>query len=69
MTACRICTQLQEAAAAAQKPDIPNLLLGLTEAGLRNHARQKEERQLKTTLDLEKHLRACRERANRLASD
>jgi hypothetical protein len=51
--ACRICIQLQEAAAGAQKPDTPNLLLGLNEAGLRNRARQKEERQLKTKLDLQ----------------
>ncbi len=65
--ACRICIQLQEAAAGAQKPDTPNLLLGLNEAGLRNRARQKEERQLKTKLDLEKHQRACREMADRPA--
>jgi hypothetical protein len=65
--ACRICIQLQEVAAGAQKPDTPNLLLGLNEAGLRNRARQKEERQLKTKFDLEKHQRACREMADRPA--
>ena len=65
--ACRICIQLQEAAAAAQKPDFPDRLLGLNEAGLRNRARQREERQLKTKLDLEKHQRGCREGADRLA--
>ena len=60
---CKTCIQLQEATAAAQIPDDPNRLLGLKEAGLRNHARQKEERQRKADLDLEKHQRACRDKA------
>jgi hypothetical protein len=61
--ACRTCIELQKVAAAAQLPDMPNRMLGLKEAGLRNHARQREERQQKADLDLEKHQRWCRERA------
>jgi len=48
--ACRTCIELQKVAAAAQLPDMPNRLLGLNEAGLRNHARQREERQQKADL-------------------
>ena len=62
---CRVCVQLEEAIVAAQGPDAPNLLLGLTEAGLRNRARQKGERQVKAELDLEKHRRYCRELADK----
>jgi len=40
--ACRTCIELQKVAAAAQLPDMPNRLLGLNEAGLRNHARQRK---------------------------
>jgi hypothetical protein len=61
---CKICVQLEEAVAAARRPDEPEMLLGLREAALRNYQRQKEERQLKTALDLEKHQRSCRERAD-----
>jgi hypothetical protein len=64
---CKICIQLEEAAAAAVRPDPPNILLGLTEAGIRNHARQKEERALKAEKDLEKHQRSCPTRAATLA--
>jgi hypothetical protein len=56
---CKICIQLEEAAAAAVRPDRPDILLGLTEAGIRNHDRQKEERTLKAEKDLEKHQRSC----------
>jgi hypothetical protein len=55
---CKICIQLEEAVAASVKPDEPSILLGLTEAGVRNRARQTEERQLKAKLNLEKHQRA-----------
>jgi len=64
---CKVCVQLEEAIATADQPDAPNLLLGLTEAGLRNRARQKAERKVKTALDLEKHRRSCREFAERAA--
>ena len=42
---CRICIQLEQAAAAAVRSDPPNILLGLNEAGIRNRARQKEDRE------------------------
>jgi hypothetical protein len=55
---CKICTQLEEAVAASTGPDPASFLLGLNESGIRNRARQKEERQIKAKMDLEKHLRA-----------
>ena len=58
---CKVCAQLQDAVASSQMPDEPHLLLGLSEAGLRNRARQKEERSAKAVLDLERHRRSCRE--------
>ena len=61
---CRICIQLEQAAAAAVRSDPPYILLGLNEAGIRNHARQKEERTLKAETDLEKHQRSCAKRAD-----
>jgi len=60
---CRICIQLEQAAAEAVRSD-PNKLLGLNEAGIRNRARQKEERTLKAETDLEKHKRSCAKRAD-----
>jgi hypothetical protein len=64
---CKVCVQLEEAIVSSRQEDAPNLLLGLTEAGLRNRARQKQERQVKAELDLEKHRRSCREYAERAA--
>jgi hypothetical protein len=64
---CKVCVQLEEAAAAAQKPDAPSHLLGLNEAGLRNRALQKAELVLKTKTNLEKHRDTCSEWANRPA--
>jgi len=61
---CGICIRLEQAAAAALRSDPPNILLGLNEAGRRNHARQKEERTLKAETDLEKHQRSCAKRAD-----
>jgi len=58
---CKVCAQLQEAIASSQMPDEPEMLLGLTEAGLRNRAHQKAERKVKAELDLERHRRSCRE--------
>lgn len=60
---CKICIQLEEAAAAALRPDPPNILLGLNEAGRRNRARQKEERSLKAETDLQKHKQSCAKKA------
>jgi hypothetical protein len=50
--------QLEEAAAASVRPDPPSILLGLNEPAMRNRTRQKEERQVKAKMDLEKHLRS-----------
>jgi hypothetical protein len=54
---CKICVNLEEAVAASVSPDPPSILLGLSEAGIRNRARQKEETQLKAMINLEKHQR------------
>jgi len=59
---CRVCEQLEEALAKAQKPDSPELLIGLTEAGMRNHTHQSQERALKAETDLNKHKSACSKR-------
>jgi hypothetical protein len=64
---CKVCVQLEEAAAAAQKPDQSSLLAGLNEAGLRNRALQKAELIVKTQTSLEKHRDTCAEWANRPA--
>lgn len=64
---CKTCVQLEEAIVSVELPDAPDLLLGLTEAGLRNRARQKAERKVKAALDLEKHRRSCRDYAERAA--
>jgi uncharacterized Zn finger protein len=65
---CKICIKLEEAAAASVRPDQPSILLGLTEAGTRNRARQKEERQLKAKMDIEKHQRSFHKIADNAAS-
>jgi hypothetical protein len=59
---CRVCEQLEEASAKAQRPDSPDLLIGLTEAGMRNHTHQRQERALKAETDLNKHKSACSKR-------
>lgn len=59
---CQVCEQLEEAVVKAQKPDTPELLLGLTEAGMRNRTHQRQERALKTETDLKKHKSACSKR-------
>jgi hypothetical protein len=65
---CKICTKLEEAVAASTRPDPPSILLGLNEPGIRNRARQKEERQIKAKMDLEKHQRSFHKIANSAAS-
>lgn len=57
--ACRVCMELEEALAKTQRPDLPERLLGLTEAGMRNRTHQKQERVLKAEIDLTKHKIAC----------
>ncbi len=61
---CRICIQLEEAVAASDRPDPPDMLLGLNEAGKRNRARQREERKLKVKMDIEKHQRSVHKDAD-----
>jgi len=64
---CKTCSQLDEAVAATRLPDPPHVLEGLTEAGLRNRARQREEKTLKAEATLEKHQRGCTNREERAA--
>lgn len=59
--ACKVCMQLESAVSASRNLDSQELLLGLTEAGLRNRCRQKEEQQAKAESDLLKHQRSCSE--------
>jgi hypothetical protein len=65
---CKVCIQLEEAVAASMEPDPPNILLGLNEPGIRNRARQKEERQIKAKLELEKHQRSFHKPADSATS-
>jgi hypothetical protein len=65
---CKICIQLEEAVTASVRPDPPSILLGLNEPGIRNRARQKEERQLKAKMVLEKHQRSFHKNADSAAS-
>jgi hypothetical protein len=64
---CKICIKLEGAVAASVRPDQPSILLGLTEAGTRNRAQQKEELRLKAKIDLEKHQRAFHKVADNAA--
>jgi hypothetical protein len=61
---CKFCIKLEEAVAESVRLDAPSILLGLTESGIRNRARQKEERQVKAKADLEKHQRSRHKMAN-----
>jgi len=61
---CKFCIKLEEAVAESVRLDAPNILLGLTESGRRNRARQKEERQVKAKTDLEKHQRSRHKMTN-----
>ena len=65
---CKICIQLEEAVASSVRPDPPSILLGLNEPGIRNRARQKEERELKAMMVLEKHQRSFHKIADSAAS-
>jgi hypothetical protein len=60
--------QLEEGVTASVRPDPPSILLGLNERGIRNRARQKEERHLKAKMDLEKHQRSFHKTADSAAS-
>ena len=58
-TPCRICIELSRFLVAARQPRPPNLFLGLSEAGKRNHIRQHEEKILKAEFALKKHESKC----------
>ena len=64
---CTICIRLEEAVTASERPDPPSVLPGLNETGVRNRARQKEERQIKAKMDLEKRQRSLHKAADRAA--
>ena len=61
---CRICTQLEEAVAICHKPDLPEIISGLNEAGIRNRALQKQEKVTTAEMNLEKHQHSCQKRAS-----
>ncbi len=58
---CRLCEELKRHVRAAQQPDSPELLVGLTEAGKRNRAWQREEELLRAETLLERHRSQCPE--------
>ena len=64
---CKVCIQLEEAVAASLRTDQPSILLGLTDAGMRNRTRQKEELRLKARANLEKHQRSFHKIADTVA--
>ena len=59
--ACRICMEMERSLNSAQQPDSAEQLLGLTAAGMRNRAHQRQERLSKMEVDLAKHKRICLE--------
>lgn len=52
-TPCRLCSELELHIVAAQRPEFP--APGLTEAGKRNRAQQRQEQIQRAEIDLEKH--------------
>lgn len=56
---CRLCEELERYVHIAQQPDSPELRLGLTEAGERNRARQREEKLERAELELERHRKSA----------
>jgi len=56
---CRICQELEASLQAAQQPDPPALMLGLTEAGRRNRDHQRQELLERIENLREKHRRSC----------
>ena len=53
---CRLCTELELFLQTAQQPDAS--ASGLTEAGRRNRAQQREEKIQRAKLDIERHQKA-----------
>ena len=60
---CKTCTELDEAVQSAKASDTPGRLLGLSEAGQRNRARQRQEMLLTSEMNLEKHKKWCMKKA------
>jgi hypothetical protein len=60
---CRNCIELQQFLHSAVQPDSPALLVGLSEAAIRNRIKQKKEKIAKLQLDLERHSNSCPETA------
>lgn len=56
---CPICIQLEKAVATSHRPDEPDTLSGLNEAGMRIRALQKKEKIADAEMKLEKHRRSC----------
>jgi hypothetical protein len=61
---CRNCVELQQFLHSAVQPDSPELLVGLSEAAIRNRIKQKKEKIAKLQLDLERHKNSCLETAD-----
>ncbi len=62
---CRICREIEASLYAAQQPDPPDLVLGLTEAGKRNRGLQRQELIQRIETLLEKHKSQCPEALSR----
>jgi len=58
---CRLCEELKSHVHTAQQPDSPELFVGLTKAGERNRARQREEKLEQAETLLAKHRSQCSE--------
>ncbi len=56
---CRICIELEQFLQSAQRPESPDLLAGLSEAGKRNRIHQRQEKILKTEADIGRHKKSC----------
>ena len=56
---CRTCLELEQFLRAAEEPESPELLVGLTERGLINRALQREEKIKEQRHLVEKHKMFC----------
>ena len=56
---CRTCIELERFLKSAHNEGSPALLLGLTEAGIRNRLHQRQEKILKLETDLRRHKDSC----------
>jgi len=60
---CRNCIELDQFLRSALEPDAPEMLIGLSEAAIRNRAQQKQEKISKLRADIERHKASCLETA------